>query len=178
METNPVDLLMWVGTQYTVSEFIREAKRMGVSKRISKTSIPEGIVSGKSKLLIKHRHAIVNSPRLDELADQAGLRLRMPDDMLKLTIALEDLRDFNHQEYFQEWQILVKDFEITWSPGVIGYTTITGVQYVAKPTEQGLPEDLAHMDDLIEPVRIIPEGTDLSQLADLDPDRFEVVVEE
>ncbi len=177
METKPVDLLMWVGEEYTVSEFIREAERMGVSKRIAKTSIPEGVVPGKSKLLIKHRFAIVNSPRLDELAEQTGLGLKMPDDMLRLTIALEDLRDQRDQEYFQEWQILVKDFEITWSPGVIGYTTITGIQYVAKETEEGLPENLAHMDDLIEPVRVLPEGTDLSQLADLYPDRFEVVEE-
>lgn len=158
METKPVDLLMWVGTdQYTVSEFIREAQQMGVSKRISRTAIPEGVVPGKSKLLIKHRAAIVNSPRLDELAEQTGLNLQMPEDMLKLTIALEDLRDFNHQEYFQEWQILVKDFEITWSPGVIGYTTITGVQYVAHEHEDELPEDLAHMDNLIEPIRVMPE---------------------
>jgi len=152
------DLIMWAGEEhYTVGEFIREAEQMGVSKRISRTSIPEGVVPGKSRLLIKHRYAIVNSPRLDELVERTGLNLVMPDDMLKLTIALEDLRDDHDQEYFAEWQILVDEFDITWSPGVIGYTILTGVQYVAHEHETALPEDLAHMDNLIEPIRVVFE---------------------
>ena len=47
----PVDIIMWIGEDnYTVSEFIEEAKAMGVSKRIPANSIPEGIIPGRSRL--------------------------------------------------------------------------------------------------------------------------------
>jgi len=49
--------LMWVGDKYySPATFIREAERMGVSKRIS--MIPKGITIGKTWILLAHKKAI------------------------------------------------------------------------------------------------------------------------
>lgn len=151
----PIDIIMWAGEEhYTVSSFIKEAERMGVSKRIPRTAVPEGIVPGQSRILIKHRQAIVHSEYLDELL--LGLythgmpEYSLPDDMLKVVMFLEDLRDEDHQT----WKFLVEEYELTWTSGVIGYSYITSIQYVASDDEEELPEDLQHLEGYVEPVRI------------------------
>jgi hypothetical protein len=56
---DPLDeryLLMWVGKKYySPDAFIREAKKMGVSKRIN--SIPKGLELGKTWVLLAHIEA-------------------------------------------------------------------------------------------------------------------------
>jgi len=156
---NPVDIIMWAGEEhYTVSSFIREAEKMGVSKRIPRTTIPEGIISGQSRILIKHRKAIVQG-ELEELPSvlyscYGAPLFNLPDDMLHLVTFLEDM----HEEDHENWAYLVDEFSLTWMPGVIGYGYITGVQYIAHDHEEGLPEDLQHLDYLIEPVRLEHEN--------------------
>jgi len=153
--TKPVDVIMWAGEDhYTVSSFIQEAKIMGVSKRIPKTAIPEGIVPGRSKIFIKHRRAIVNG-NLDDLLRTLDESLylqhcELPDNMLHLVIFLERLRESEPAI----WKELVEGYKLFWTPGVIGYAYITGIQYVAYDHEEGLPDEMAHMDYLVEPVRI------------------------
>lgn len=51
---DPVDLLMWVGTSNyrSISDFVREARELGVCKRISK--VPNDLVFGKSRLFLAH----------------------------------------------------------------------------------------------------------------------------
>ena len=162
----PIDIIMWAGEEhYTVSFFIEEADRMGVSKRIPRTAIPEGIVPGQSRILIKHRQAIVQSDRLDELfltisylynisefslSDASLKELGIPDTMLKMVMFLENLQE---QDY-TVWQSLVEDYNLTWTSGVIGYSYITSIQYIAYDDEEELPEDLQHLEGYIEPVRI------------------------
>jgi len=52
------DFLMWVGySGYpTIEEFVDEAERLGVSKRISR--LPKGLVPGKSRILLAHDEGI------------------------------------------------------------------------------------------------------------------------
>jgi hypothetical protein len=154
--TKPIDIIMWIGEDnYSVSEFIEEAKTMGVSKRIPANSIPEGIVPGRSRLLIKHRKAIVHGEGLDMLIEDLNTiyafpEYELPDGMLHLVMTLEGIKEENPTR----WKKWVERHNITWHPGVIGYTYITSVQYVVKENEEGLPEELAHMDHLIEPVKL------------------------
>jgi len=157
-----VDLIMWVGSDnYTVSSFIEEVKRMGVSKRIPKNSIPEGIVPGVSRLFIKHRNAIVHATskdkrfNLEDLIDQLTVvhdmpHYTLPQDMLGLIFALERLQE----EEPESWKRYVTAYDLTWTSGVIGFAYITGIQYVAKDNEEGLPEDLVHLEGYVEPIRI------------------------
>jgi hypothetical protein len=161
----PIDIIMWCGAeQYTVGSFIREAERMGVSKRIPRTAIPEGIVPGQSRILIKHRQAIVHSERLDELfltvshvynilefalIDESRKGLNIPDTMLRMVMFLEDLKVSDPVT----WEKFVEVYGLTWSPGVIGYSYITSIQYVAYDDEKELPEDLQNIEG-IEIIRI------------------------
>lgn len=160
MSNKPVDIILWAGEQYyTVGSFIREAERMGVSKRIPRTAIPENIILGQSRILIKHRQAIVHG-NLDDLLrklDEAMYlhHCELPDDMLRLVIFLEGLKE----EEFNIWQELVEGYALTWTPGVIGYSYITSIQYVAYDDEEELPEDLAHLEGYVEPVKIKYEET-------------------
>lgn len=152
----PVDLIMWAGEEhYTVSSFIDEAKRMGVSKRIPQNSIPHGIVPGQSRIFIKHRKAMVYG-ELEGLSIELSHNfhiitdLGIDDNMLELVMILEQI----HEQNPEYWNELVEEYDLTWAPGVIGYSYITGLQYVAQDNEEGLPEELAHMEHLVEPVRI------------------------
>jgi hypothetical protein len=49
---------MYVGSEYTVPAYIREAREWGVSKRIPANSIPEGIVPNVSRLFLWHTEVI------------------------------------------------------------------------------------------------------------------------
>ena len=51
--------LIWVGEAYykTPNEFLEEALRMGISRRI--TAIPQGFVVGETSVLLAHRKAIL-----------------------------------------------------------------------------------------------------------------------
>ena len=150
----PVDIIMWTGeNQYTVSSFIKEARKMGVSKRIPRNSIPEGIIPGRSRLLIKHRKAILHGNDLDQLATRLNVgspyTITLPDDMLTLVMVLEAVEEQDPDI----WKQLVEEFELTWSPGVIGYSYISSIQYIVEEGEEELPDDLAHI-QYLEPVKM------------------------
>lgn len=142
----PVDVIMWAGEDhYTVRSFIQEARVMGVSKRIALNSIPEGIVPGVSRIFIKHRKAILHG-KLEELGER--LNFDPTEQMLPLVIALDELQE----QKFDDWQNIVQTYELTWSPGIIGYSYITGIQYVTRDNEEGLPEEIAHLEGYVEPI--------------------------
>jgi hypothetical protein len=147
----PVDLMMWVGREYyTVSSFIEEAERLGVSKRIPHTAIPEGIVPGLSRLFLKHLDACIEIGKYGTEALALELGLNSDQDMLDFVIALDHLKE----EDFSSWKEIIYRYQITFHPGVFGYCYITGLQYIAKDNEEGLPEDLVAFEGYIEPVRL------------------------
>lgn len=52
-------LLIWVSPDhYTVEEFIKEADRMGVSRRISGDALPRGLILGQTWVFLAHKEAI------------------------------------------------------------------------------------------------------------------------
>ena len=56
--TRTANLLMWVGASHypTVTSFVREAARMGVSKRVAQ--VPVGVKLGRSLLFLAHDEAV------------------------------------------------------------------------------------------------------------------------
>jgi len=66
--------LMFVGTDYTPSSFIREAVKMGVSKRIPQ--IPTWLKLGETWVLLAHKHV----PKVDlETLKENGLYVKEPE---------------------------------------------------------------------------------------------------
>lgn len=182
MLNKPVSILSCAGRKfYRLHEFIEEAEDDGISKRIPLGSIPEGLVPGRSKIFIAHPDAIVkvNAPEktLRHLAwelVEAGVLTQVqymklvdldnpywtgeglnsedfvPECMLDITFALsilseQDLRGYNK---------LVREFELKFCMGVIGWSVLQGVQYIAKKDEDDLPPELQHYRGLVTPVRV------------------------
>lgn len=150
-----VDVIMWVGEDnYSVSEFINEARKMGVSKRIPRNSIPESIVPGRSRLLIKHRKAIVKTESESDYPILVS-NIMVNDypvsegSMLSVVMALEAI----YKDDIELWSEFIYVYGLTWHPGVIGYSYITGIQYVVEEGEEELPEDLAHI-KYLKPVKM------------------------
>lgn len=170
------DLLMWVGKEYyTVTEYIKEAKTMGVSKRIPSKMIPE-ITPGKSRLFLAHPEALVvcsNYRKLAEylegighplsddakeelsdrkfvLTDKLSLTTPLPHCLIELKSVLEHMQETTPLLY----SFTVKDFDIVYLPGIFAYTYLTGVQYVTRDGEESLPEKYAHLEGLVEPVKV------------------------
>jgi hypothetical protein len=54
--------LIWIGERYypTIDHFEREAKQMGISRRVK--SVPKGFKLGKTWVMLAHRRAILKSP--------------------------------------------------------------------------------------------------------------------
>lgn len=160
MKNKPVDIVMWAGEQfYTVTSFIEEAKHLGVSKRIPSHNIPYGIVPGESRIFIKHRKAIVTgkvNELIEYLVKETGIAPIDPEtEMLVLTMLLEKYKEKD----LTFWQELVDNFDISWKAGVIGYSYITGIQYVAKDNEDDLPDEYSHLKGYVEPVRVTYENS-------------------
>jgi len=159
-----MDLLMFAGAEhYTVSSFILEAQRMGVSKRIPKNNIPE-IIPGVSRLFIAHKDAKVNAKRIDELvhAIQAIILVESDYDFAPLyvdklgesALPIRTALDFIKAVDIQQYQRLISTFEVTFSPAVFGYCYITGIQYVlaADEDENDIPVEV--ITSGVEPVHI------------------------
>jgi hypothetical protein len=70
--------LIWIGEQFykTPAEFLNEARRMGISRRI--TAVPRDFKVGETWVLLAHRKAIVSTDGLDE-ADAAIFTMFRPD---------------------------------------------------------------------------------------------------
>jgi hypothetical protein len=73
----------------------------------------------------------------------------LPEGMITLVTFLEILQE----KEFAIWQELVEGYNLTWTSGVIGYSYITSIQYIAYDDEEELPEDLQNIEG-IEIVRI------------------------
>jgi hypothetical protein len=175
-----VDLLAQVGADnYTVPQFIREAKMAGVSKRIPAKSIPHGIVPGVSRLFLWHSMCIplVRAEgqsmfdlvtRLIEMGklstDEARVleldepwcpdALLLPADyvppfILRLTCIIQDLPG-------PERSKLEKDFEIEWQGGCFAYTFLGQVQVVMpkNATDDDIPEHFRELGDEVEYVKV------------------------
>lgn len=171
------DLKMWVGKEfYTLGSYIAEALTRGVSKRIPSTMIPE-VTPGKTRLFLVYPEALVlldkeNYAMLEwelfmtgmigeeDLSLQGITEPITPDEdvpllpgFIQLRIALEVLEKTDPKDYRR----VIDLFGVTYKPGIFGYTYLTGIQYVTRPGEEGLPPEYQHLEGLVEPVRVLPK---------------------
>lgn len=178
-------LLVCVGKEhYKLHEVLAEYGDIGVSKRIPKTAIPEGMVKLVSKIFVAYPEAILKVTKegstlfdlalylyemgllsdytWDELMDNRYDNLDaayweedklnpedfVPESMLQLASAFSKLLEDVRAE-------AIKEFGIKFQMGIVGYSYFQGFQYVVKPGEDGLPEDLAHLEGYVEPITCV-----------------------
>jgi hypothetical protein len=183
--SNTPSLLMTVGEQfYKLHEFISEAETIGISKRIPLTAIPIDMVKAISKVFVAHPKAIVKvtapGKTLQDLAYSlaelkylsmvelahlveldrpfwTGEKLAsydfVPASMLDITVALSKTNSAECKE-------LEKKYGLEYVMGIFGWSHFTGLQLVMAPNETELPDNLKHLQPLIdngtiEPVHVI-----------------------
>lgn len=171
----PPSILMVVGKEfYQLHEMVEEYKDMGISKRIPKTSIPDGLVPMKSKLFVSHPDAIirvtVDGKTLMDLAidlvdegllsvDEFAEIVEMDTDFwLNDELPSEDLvpspmltlaMAYSKSEFKAHY---LGAYGVETCMGVVGYGYLNRIEYVVRDGEEELPEDLAHLEGEIEPV--------------------------
>lgn len=171
------DILMMTGSDnYNVPEYIAEAMRDGVSKRISISSIVPEMQPGVSNIYIWHRQAI-------PLVNAQGLSISdLVDDLIASRLLDEDAVD---RDELYEWEpdglLLPEDFvpsgvlaitcaiqrdpkvraeleskySLTWQGGVILSSPLGKFRYILKDDETELPEHLQPYAHLIQAVRVV-----------------------
>lgn len=181
-------LLVCYGRQfYKLHELVWESKAHGISKRIPIKSIPEGLQKGVSKIFAAHPDAIIKVKadgkslhdlaydlymdgffsavewqNLVELTDPYwnGETLQpfdfVPACMLSVSMALSQS---------PKRDTLVGEYDVEFCMGIIGYSPFSGFQWVAGKDDEGLPEEIAHLDGYVEAVHVIyddgeEDGTD------------------
>jgi len=167
-QTDIPSVIMVVGKKYyEFHEAIAEYKELGISKRIGKKNIPEGLVPFKSKLFVAHPDAIILIGNKNYgLAD---LGMDLYNEGLISSYTLEDLvnleQDWHPEELKSEDPVpetmlylaeaysrsenraaLQSNYEIETRMGVFGYAYLQRIEYVVRPGETEVPDDLAHLD--------------------------------
>lgn len=185
-----VDILMHVGLVYDVPRYINETMLYGASKRISLSSIPEGLVPGVSFLYLWHSHVIpfVTSEEhtfrelVEELLDldllyqpldeedlewaarpELSSSDPVPPGILAVTCAIQE--NIDHRLWLQE------KYGIRWQGGVFLSTPLGKLRYILKKDETELPEHLqpyAHLIDAVRVVRVDDDGNPLDNQNDGD----------
>ncbi len=140
------DILMFRGAEYwpTPEDVIREINAQGLSIRIARNNIPEGMVRGLSRIALGHVNAVMTIEKGTE------------DELLKAFEALDDAdlnavlqADYEHAP--SQWleipeskakREIFERFGMKFSPGIFAYTYYTGASYYVKPGEDNAPPDL------------------------------------
>lgn len=174
-----IDLKMFIGQDnYSVADATHEYERMGFSKRLPLSSIPEGILPGVSRFFAAHMKAIIHvtteGKTLKDLVDRMWeLNLlgetkgiveiiegwdppeelmpndMVPEGMLALVIAYEEAPG-------KDRAALHREFGIKRTPGIFGWSYIANLRYICKEDEDELPEDLQNI-AFLEPVKVVYE---------------------
>lgn len=156
------DIAMCIGQEHYPwpSDFSDEAKSLGVSKQIPRTAIPS-IDPGKSCLVLIHPHVLisVNTPGMTLI----DLGIELEGDLCRKVYTLDGARAWVMENLIDaetghsklcfidllkqaELESKLKRYEekynIKYHYKFIGYTYLTGIQYVAKDSESQLPPKL------------------------------------
>lgn len=174
-----ISLLFCVGEDnYTLSEYIKEARDIGVSKRIPLTAIPQGLQKGLSKIFLAHPKAIVKvtaaGKTLRDLAYHlltiGKIELQAWMDMTDILNAYWTGEELNPNDFVPKGMLdityglsecstrerneLIKEYGLEFCMGVFGYVPFSGMEYVCGKDEDELPEHLQHLEGYIEPVQV------------------------
>lgn len=157
--TNPVpnqagarDILIFRGAQYwpTPEDVIREVHAQGLSVRIPRNNIPEGLVHGLSRIALGHIKAVMtieNGTEEDLRAAFEALAQVEGHDP-----AIDEILGRAYEHRPSRWSEMPESdakreiFErlgVSFKPGIFAYCYYSGATYYLKPDETEAPEDLA-----------------------------------
>ncbi len=155
------DILVFRGAEYwpTPEDVIREVHRQGLSVRIPRNNIPEGMVKGLSRIALAHIKAVLIIEKGTEEELRAAFEA-LHDEKVDEVLArkyehapsrwLEIPESDAKQEFFER-------LGVSFQPGIFAYCYWTGTSYYLKPDEEQAPEDLARKG--VQPVRGIIAAT-------------------
>ncbi len=140
------DILMFRGAEYwpAPEDVIREIHTQGLSIRIARNNIPEGMVRGLSRIALGHVNAVMTIEKGTE------------EELRKAFEALDDadinaVLEAEYEHTPSRWleipesnakRELFERHAVKFSPGIFAYTYYTGASYYLKPGEQSAPPDL------------------------------------
>jgi hypothetical protein len=141
------DILVFRGAEYwpTPEDVIREVHTQGLSVRIPRNNIPEGMVKGLSRIALAHIKAVmvIEKGTAEELrAAFEALKDEQVDRVLARTYEHAPSRWLEMSESQAKREILDR-FGVSFKPGIFAFCYWTGTAYYLKPDENEAPQDLA-----------------------------------
>ncbi|CAG0981129.1 hypothetical protein ANRL3_02138 [Anaerolineae bacterium] len=156
------DILVFRGAEYwpTPEDVIREVHAQGLSVRIPRNQIPEGLVHGLSRIALGHIKAVMTvenapldaegNPMTAEDAVRAAFEAATQfeghdpeiDAILGRTYEHAPSRWLEMPESETKREIFEK-LGVKFSPGIFAYSYYTGLTYYLKPEETEAPVELA-----------------------------------
>lgn len=137
--------LIWIGEKYypTPDDFMREAAKMGVSRRI--TAVPHGFEIGRDWVYLAHRKAVDHA----QFLDPAGEVPSAPDGG---SVTVQPSQNEATLFWFGEERYV---------PGVITLFKPTAIEYVVKGDETD--EEIARLEERgIQPVKVVADTEQLT----------------
>jgi hypothetical protein len=170
---------MCVGRKfYKLHEAVEEYKEQGVSKRVSNTAIPEGLVPWRSKIFVAHPDAIVKvTAEGKTLADLAYTLLENGclseddwDSLVEMANPYWTGKELHSEDFVpvsmlviaialskmpeHEQDALKQELGLEFCMGIFGFAYLSGIEYVAKPGETDLPANMKHLKGYVQPVEV------------------------
>jgi hypothetical protein len=154
------DIMFFRGAEYwpTPEDVIREVHAQGLSVRIPRNHIPEGLVHGLSRIALGHIKAVMRIEHgteddlraaFEALIDPESPSVSQgegPDPRIAQVLA----RTYEHAP--SRWlempesadkRAIFERLGVKFSPGIFAYSYYTGLTYYLKPDETEAPADLA-----------------------------------
>jgi len=146
------DILIFRGAQYwpTPEDVIREVHVQGLSVRIPRNNIPDGLVHGLSRIALGHIKAVMTiengteedlRPAFEALTKEEEHDAKI-DEVLARTYEHRPSRWLEMPESDAKREIFER-LGVSFKPGIFAYCYYSGATYYLKPDETEAPEDLA-----------------------------------
>ncbi len=141
------DILVFRGAEYwpTPEDVIREVHAQGLSVRIPRNNIPEGMIKGLSRIALAHIKAVmvIEKGTAEELqAAFQALKDEQVDRLLTRPYEHAPSRWLEMPESEAKREILER-FGVSFKPGIFAFCYWTSTSYYLKPDENEAPPDLA-----------------------------------
>lgn len=145
--TGARDILVFRGAQYwpTPEDVIREVHVQGLSVRIPRNNMPEGMVRGLSRIALAHVKAVLtieHGAEDDLRAAFAALGDPAVDAVLARTYDHAPSRWLEIPDSDAQREIFER-LGVKFTPGIFAFCYWTGCTYYLKPGEDQTPRDLA-----------------------------------
>jgi hypothetical protein len=158
---------------------INECRDQGISRKIPTTAIPQGMVSGMSKIFCAHPKAIMRVTKegkslsdvayalfeLEAMSEAAYIKwtsLTEPfwtgAELKSSDFVPDNMLDLTYSFALltdAEQKELVKEYGIEWCQGIFGYGIYDRVEFVLDDGETGLPDEYKHLEGLVTPVHVV-----------------------